>query len=32
MDYGFEVNGILGINFLTKVGAIINLHDIVNRI
>lgn len=27
MDYGFEINGILGMDFLTKVGAIINLRD-----
>ena len=26
MDYGFEINGILGMNFLKKVGAIINLQ------
>jgi len=28
MDYGFEINGILGMDFLTGVGAIINLRDI----
>ena len=27
MDYGFEINGILGMDFLTKVGAIINLRN-----
>lgn len=26
MDYGFEINGILGMNFLKRVGAIINLQ------
>ncbi|OAA87800.1 retropepsin-like aspartic protease [Clostridium ljungdahlii] len=25
MDYGFEINGILGMDFMKKVGAIINL-------
>ncbi len=25
MDYGFEINGILGMNFLINSGAIINL-------
>jgi predicted aspartyl protease len=25
MDYGFEINGILGMDLLTRVGAIINL-------
>ena len=28
MDYGFEINGILGMDFLTEVGAIINLRDL----
>ena len=27
MDYGFEINGILGMDFLTQVGAIINLRE-----
>lgn len=27
MDYGFEINGILGMDFLKKVGAIINLNE-----
>jgi len=27
MDYGFEINGILGMDFLVSVGAIINLHE-----
>jgi hypothetical protein len=27
MDYGFEINGILGMDFLTAAGAILNLHD-----
>jgi predicted aspartyl protease len=28
MDYGFEINGILGMDFLTRVGAVINLRDL----
>ncbi|MFN2241098.1 MAG: retropepsin-like aspartic protease [Anaerolineae bacterium] len=28
MDYGFEIQGILGMDFLTQAGAIINLHDL----
>ncbi len=27
MDYGFDINGILGMDFMTKAGAIINLQD-----
>lgn len=27
MDYGFDINGIVGMDFLNKVGAIINLYD-----
>lgn len=27
MDYGFDINGILGMDFLKKVGAIINLDE-----
>lgn len=27
MDYGFEIDGILGIDFLKEVGAIINLDE-----
>lgn len=27
MDYGFEINGILGIDFLKKVGAVIDLDE-----
>jgi len=27
MDYGFEINGILGMDFLKASGAIINLHE-----
>ncbi|RME50670.1 MAG: hypothetical protein D6796_02485 [Caldilineae bacterium] len=27
MDYGFEINGILGMDFLTAAGAIINLRE-----
>jgi predicted aspartyl protease len=26
MDYGFDINGILGMDFLRRTGAIINLH------
>lgn len=28
MDYGFEINGILGMDFLTQSGAIINLKEL----
>lgn len=28
MDYGFEINGILGMDFLTQTGAIINLREL----
>ncbi len=27
MDYGFEMNGILGMDFLSQTGAIVNLRD-----
>jgi predicted aspartyl protease len=27
MDYGFEINGILGMDFMKKVGALINLDE-----
>jgi len=27
MDYGFDIHGILGMDFLTKVGAIINFRN-----
>lgn len=27
MDYGFRINGILGMDFLTEAGAIINLQE-----
>jgi len=27
MDYGFEINGIIGMDFLLQAKAIINLHD-----
>ena len=27
MDYGFEINGILGMDFLLQAGAIINLRE-----
>jgi hypothetical protein len=26
MDYGFDIDGIIGIDMLTKVGAVIDLH------
>jgi predicted aspartyl protease len=29
MDYGFGINGILGMDFLTRIQAIINLRDFV---
>jgi hypothetical protein len=29
MDYGFEINGILGMDYLMKAGAIINLHEMI---
>jgi len=28
MDYGFEIHGILGMDFLRSTGAIINLHEL----
>jgi len=28
MDYGFEINGILGMDFLTQAGAVINLREL----
>jgi predicted aspartyl protease len=28
IDYGFEINGILGMDFLRQAGAIINLQDL----
>lgn len=27
MDYGFDINGILGMDFMKKVGAVINLAE-----
>ncbi len=27
MDYGFDINGILGMDFMIKAGAVINLED-----
>ena len=27
MDYGFDINGILGTDFLIQSGAILDLHD-----
>ena len=27
MDYGFKINGILGMDFLTRAGAVINLQE-----
>lgn len=29
MDYGFEINGIIGIDFLTKIKAIIDLDNMI---
>lgn len=29
MDYGFEINGIIGMDFLKKVGAIIDLDKMI---
>ena len=29
MDYGFDINGIIGIDFLKKVGEIINLDKMI---
>ncbi len=28
MEYGFAINGILGMDYLTRVGAIINLSTL----
>jgi hypothetical protein len=28
MDYGFEINGILGMDFLLRAGAILNLREL----
>lgn len=28
MDYGFEINGILGMDILLEIGAIIHLQDL----
>jgi len=28
MDYGFDIDGIIGMDFLTKVGALINLEKL----
>lgn len=28
LDYGFPLNGILGMDFLTRTGAILNLHTL----
>ena len=28
MDYGYEIKGILGMDFLTHAGALINLKDL----
>jgi hypothetical protein len=28
MDYGFDINGIVGMDFLTQAGAVINLREI----
>lgn len=29
MDYGFEINGIIGLDFLKEVGAIIDLRKMI---
>ncbi len=29
MDYGFEINGIIGMDYLVQTGAIINLQDTI---
>jgi len=29
MDYGFEINGILGMDLLLKLGVVINLRDLI---
>lgn len=31
MDYGFEINGILGMNFLIAAGALVDLHNLEIR-
>ncbi|MFN2291113.1 MAG: retropepsin-like aspartic protease [Anaerolineae bacterium] len=28
MDYGFEINGILGMDYMLQTGMILNLHDL----
>jgi hypothetical protein len=28
MNYGFDIDGILGMDFLTRAGAIVNLHEL----
>lgn len=28
MDYGFDINGIVGMNFLRQAGAVLNLRDL----
>ncbi len=28
MNYGFDIDGIPGMDYLTRAGAIINLHDL----
>lgn len=28
MDYGFEINGILGMDFLLRAGAVLNLREL----
>ena len=29
MDYGFEINGILGMDFLTRAGAVLDLGNLI---
>ena len=29
MDYGYDINGILGVDFLTRAGAVINLKEMI---
>jgi hypothetical protein len=31
MDYGFEINGVLGMDFLVRTGAVIDLQELELR-